>query len=163
MVPFGRCVLLWRLKRGLSQAALAQKAGVPRPNLSDIERGEREVSLRTLRALAYALDIRPGILADGMGPEEGEDAAVLTREGMEGIAQSIAAGRPPKPGHRLLSERAGLLARNRLRAATGKSGKPRVGRRAERAWLSLRAGRSSIEVHALLDRIAERQRAGNKR
>ena len=66
--PFGQTLFLWRLDRHLSQAALAQRAGIPRPNLSLMERGKREVTLGTLRALAVALDVRPGILADGVLP-----------------------------------------------------------------------------------------------
>lgn len=65
MIPFGQAVLLWRLHRGLTQQTLAVKARVPRSNLSAIERGKREVSLRTLRSLALALEVRPGVLADG--------------------------------------------------------------------------------------------------
>src|SRR5690242_1774814 len=91
MIPFGRCLLLWRLERGLSQAALAQKAGIPQPNLSDMERGERDVSLRTLRALALALGIKPGLLADGIGPQ-GPEFAALTRPQLERIAQAAVEG-----------------------------------------------------------------------
>lgn len=68
MLPFGETVLAWRLARGLTQAALANLARVSRPNLSAIERGQREVTLGTLRALAVALDVRPGVLVDGVSP-----------------------------------------------------------------------------------------------
>ena len=77
----------------MSQALLAQKAGVPQPNLSDMERGEKEVSLRTLRALAFALEIPAGLLADGVGPET-EKPLVLTRDRLERIAQAVAQGKP---------------------------------------------------------------------
>jgi transcriptional regulator with XRE-family HTH domain len=60
--PFGETVLAWRLARGMTQAALARAACIPRPNLSAIERGDREVTLKTLRALALALEVRPGVL-----------------------------------------------------------------------------------------------------
>ncbi|HMF41326.1 MAG TPA: helix-turn-helix transcriptional regulator, partial [Polyangia bacterium] len=69
MQPFGETVLAWRLARGMTQAELGRAARIPRPNLSAIERGDREVTLKTLRALALALDVRPGVLADGIPPE----------------------------------------------------------------------------------------------
>ena len=81
MAPFGETVLLWRLQRGLTQKELARRAGVPRPNLSAIERGQLEVSLKTVRALALALGVRPGVLVDGIAPEEG-GAGELSREAM---------------------------------------------------------------------------------
>jgi transcriptional regulator with XRE-family HTH domain len=45
MLPFGATVVAWRLARAMSQENLARAAGIPRPNLSAIERGEREVTL----------------------------------------------------------------------------------------------------------------------
>src|SRR5689334_10635566 len=89
MLPFGRCLLLWRLHQGMSQAALAQKTGLPQPNLSDMERGERDLSLRTLRSLAQALGIKPGLLADGIGPE---GSTALSRVQLERIAQAAVEG-----------------------------------------------------------------------
>src|SRR5258708_39562784 len=93
MIPLGRCVLLWRLKQGLSQAALAAKAGIAQPNLSDIESGKRDVSLRTLRAVAFAINIKPGLLADGIGPDS-EEPLVLSREKLERISGAVAKGEP---------------------------------------------------------------------
>ena len=89
MRPFGETVLAWRLTRGMTQAQLARAAKLPRPNLSAIERGDREVTLRTLRALALALDVRPGALVDGETPGAGPP---LTRTQMERIANAAAHG-----------------------------------------------------------------------
>lgn len=90
MTPFGETVLLWRLARGLTQDELAKAARVSRPNLSAIERGEREVTLGTLRSLALALEIKPGILADGVGP--GAGGPPLSRAALERVAQSAISG-----------------------------------------------------------------------
>lgn len=46
-----------RRLRGMSQAALAQKAGLRGNSVALIERGERGVSIETLNDLAVALDI----------------------------------------------------------------------------------------------------------
>lgn len=54
----------WRVFKGLSQSSLAQRAGIPRPNLVDLERGRRDCTVKTLTKLAKALKITPGTLLD---------------------------------------------------------------------------------------------------
>jgi len=53
----GYKVRKWRNARALSQAALATRAGVRRPTVSDIERGVVEPQPSTIRALARALRV----------------------------------------------------------------------------------------------------------
>ena len=53
-----------RLKRGLSQEALADLAGVHRTYAGSIERGERNVALDNIHALADALGVSPARLVD---------------------------------------------------------------------------------------------------
>jgi transcriptional regulator with XRE-family HTH domain len=53
----GRAIRQVRELRGLSQAALAQKAGLRGNSVALIERGERGVSIDTLNSLAEALEI----------------------------------------------------------------------------------------------------------
>ena len=48
---------VWRRYRGLTQAALAEAAGVSRVTVAEIETGRKQGSLQTLRALAGALGI----------------------------------------------------------------------------------------------------------
>lgn len=50
-------VKVFREHRGLTQAALAAKAGIGAPYLAQIEQGVRRGSLKTLRRLANALTI----------------------------------------------------------------------------------------------------------
>ena len=50
-------IRVWREHRGLSTKALADKAGLAPPYLSQIERGRREGTIETLRRIAAALDI----------------------------------------------------------------------------------------------------------
>jgi transcriptional regulator with XRE-family HTH domain len=54
---FGEAVRHWRNQRRLSQEQLAQRAGVHRTYVSDIERGMRNVSLQNIEKLARALEI----------------------------------------------------------------------------------------------------------
>jgi transcriptional regulator with XRE-family HTH domain len=157
MIPFGHCLTLWRKKRGLSQAALAEKAGVPQPNLSDMERGEKEISLRTLRALALALEITPGVLADGLGPET-EKALVLTRDRLERIAQAVAQGKlPTDPQEKQLAGGIAWLMKGRLRAA-GQTQKrsSQKSSKTEAAWLTLSASYRPEEIQSLVERVSEK-------
>ena len=59
---FGEKVRALRLKRGLSQEALAHAAGLHRTHISLIERGRRSVRLETIEALAQALQVQPSRL-----------------------------------------------------------------------------------------------------
>ena len=56
-----------RLARYLSQADLARKAGVHKATILRIEKGGYVPQLRTIRALAEALDVQPDQL---VSPEE---------------------------------------------------------------------------------------------
>jgi len=82
---FGPRLKAWRLSKNLTQASLAQKAGLPRPNLADIEAGRRDCTLKTLGRLAYALELRPGELLDHSPHEE----TALDRHQIDAIARSL--------------------------------------------------------------------------
>ena len=147
MPPFGQTLRLWRGHRRLTQAKLAQAAHLPRPNLCAIERGRREVSLTTLRALALALDVTPGVLVDGVAPPTSGPTA-LSREAIEHVADAVAHGTSPRhPAERPLTEL--------LRAVTVDA--PAGRRSAEAAWLHLKAAYPAALVRTLLDRVAARQ------
>jgi len=156
MLPFGETILAWRLARGMTQAELARASHIPRPNVSAIERGDREVTLRTLRALAIALDVTPGTLADGVSPHQG--APALAREAMERIAGAAVTGR------RLANPREARLA-SHLRAVTAmargaaRKSRPRAGgRAASRAYFLLRTAETPETVASLVSRVADRLR-----
>lgn len=50
-------VRVWREHRGMTVAALAEKAGITQPYLSQIETGRREGTLQTMKKVAEALKI----------------------------------------------------------------------------------------------------------
>jgi len=54
---FGTIIKGWRNRRGLSQEELAFRAKLHRTYISDIERGARNVSLRSVKKIAGALEI----------------------------------------------------------------------------------------------------------
>lgn len=57
LVLVGARVKALRLQLGLTQAVLAEGSGIPRPNLSRIERGLENLSVRRLSRLAEALGV----------------------------------------------------------------------------------------------------------
>lgn len=59
---FGGAVRQQREARGLSQERLAHLAGLHRTYSGSLERGERNVGIRNVYALAKALDVDPGEL-----------------------------------------------------------------------------------------------------
>lgn len=93
MRSFGETLYLWREYANLTQQELALRSGISRPNLCFIEQGRREVTISTVRRLASALEIRPGLLVDGVVPSD--EKRSLSRVQMDRIAQWIS-GRPTR-------------------------------------------------------------------
>ena len=56
-ILFGKNVRKFRLSRGLSQDALAEKAGLHRTYIGAVERGERNITLINAEKIANALGI----------------------------------------------------------------------------------------------------------
>lgn len=54
---FGSNLRKYRLKNGLSQEKLAEKCGLHRTYISDIERFQRSISLENVQRIADALNI----------------------------------------------------------------------------------------------------------
>ncbi len=158
-LPFARSLALWRIERGLSQEELARRAGIPRPNLSAIERGKRDLTLATLRALAGALHVRPGVLVDGIPPRAEEGKAPLSREEMERVADRVVwGGSARNRRERALVEALRSLVWHRLTPIQRGGGDPRRGyRSAARAWLWLRSTYPPEAVKSLLQRITDRE------
>ena len=57
-VLFGRAIKEYRMKKGISQEELAELCGLHRTYISDVERGERNVSLVNIQKICNALEIR---------------------------------------------------------------------------------------------------------
>jgi transcriptional regulator with XRE-family HTH domain len=62
--PIGEQLRAWRAARGLSQAALAERAGVGDVLIARLELGQTDPRLSSLRKLALALGVRVGGLVD---------------------------------------------------------------------------------------------------
>jgi transcriptional regulator with XRE-family HTH domain len=61
----GRNIRRLRRERGLSQEDLAAEIGVHRTYMGGVERGERNLTLRSLERLAERLGVSPLSLLDG--------------------------------------------------------------------------------------------------
>jgi transcriptional regulator with XRE-family HTH domain len=57
-IPLGERIRKLRKQKGWRQIDLAQHSGVHEVHISDLERGTREAGLRTILAIAQALDVR---------------------------------------------------------------------------------------------------------
>jgi len=62
---FGQRVRAARMALSLSQEALAAKAGLHRTYIGSVERGERNISLDNIHALAHALGVEACELLGG--------------------------------------------------------------------------------------------------
>ena len=91
MSPVGETIHLWRTKKGLTQAIVAGRSGISRPNLSAIEQGARDLTVQTLRRIASILGASPGALVDGIGPEPAHPQEKFNRYSFDRIAR-LAAG-----------------------------------------------------------------------
>jgi transcriptional regulator with XRE-family HTH domain len=64
---FGIQLRKLRLQRGLSQEKLAELAEVHRNYVGGVERGERNIALLNIVALAHALRVKPARLLEPLG------------------------------------------------------------------------------------------------
>ena len=63
-VSFGKHVRKLRLERGLSQEKLAELADLHRNYVGGVERGERNIAIVNIVALAQALKVKPAKLLE---------------------------------------------------------------------------------------------------
>lgn len=56
-VRFGRRLKELRLKQSISQEELAFRCGLSKNYISDVERGTRNVSLKTIEKIAYGFEV----------------------------------------------------------------------------------------------------------
>lgn len=65
-VSVGKAVRGFRLKMGISQEELADRAALHRTYIGQVERGETNISLVNLVKIANALTVRPATLIDDL-------------------------------------------------------------------------------------------------
>lgn len=85
-IALGRAIAVRRLELGLTRREVASRSGLSYPFVCEIERGEKQPSADSLRALAGALSLTPGELlarADTLA------AALDGRDGRDGTAAEL--------------------------------------------------------------------------
>jgi transcriptional regulator with XRE-family HTH domain len=73
-IAFGKALREFRASAGVSQDALAARAGMNRTYVGDIERGERNVSIVNQQKLAKALDVKLSLIVAEMEKHLGRRA-----------------------------------------------------------------------------------------
>jgi transcriptional regulator with XRE-family HTH domain len=66
----GRNLRAYRQARGLSQEAFADKVGVHRTYMGGLERGERNLTLRSVERIAERIGVDPLALMDEKGAKQ---------------------------------------------------------------------------------------------
>ena len=150
MLPIGRAIQAWRAERGWTQEKLSHESGVPRPNLSLIEQGARDLTLSTLRRLAQALGVRPGILADGAAPSSSPPQK-WTRENLDRIARALSGLKTPlNVGEKKAAAMIRPLISQKMRL---KKIAQRGARREKRNLIAIKQQFEPAEIKNLLNRV----------
>ncbi len=155
MIQFGENVYLWRIYKELSQGALAKKSGIPRPNLSAIEKGRRSITLSTLRALSFALGIKAGLLVDGTPPFKFNKSGNWPRKLLENTVQASLGISSYKlsPEDRAVSNLLLEITKNRINAQKGiYKNTLKLRKACIKSWLMLKSGAGKEIVGNLLSR-----------
>jgi transcriptional regulator with XRE-family HTH domain len=143
----GAEIYLKRLERGMTQAELAKKAQIPQPNLSNIEKNKQDLTVSTLRRIAYALDVEPGNFF--MKENLAKSRLMLTRGSVEKIALAVVRGGVILSGEEKRIAR--LLKSIVLIPSKDEPSK----RKMRRAWIILRRDLSREEIEGLHVRIQD--------
>lgn len=155
-MALGKTICLWRLKAGLTQAELARRAGISRPNLSVIERDGRDVTVGTLKRIAVALGVVPGVLVDGIAPER-QGRENLSRVSLDRIARRVMGFSIPLSSEESeIANCLGNLMKQKLgRTKQSKRNLPRTARVERQSWRRLRAMLETQELENLFSRITK--------
>ena len=140
-----------RCLKGWTQAGLAARAGIAQANLSNIEKGKRDLTVSTLMRVATALGIKPSALIE---EETASKPFKLTRTQIETLAEAVL---NPKlkvsPEIRTFAHYFGeIIPGAGSRASTVKI---------QLAWSKLRQKLSSQEIWGISQRIEDAKQRGH--
>ncbi len=153
----GSNVYLYRRALGWTQQELARKAGIPRPNLSAIEKGKRDATVSTVHKIARTLGVKAGDLVDGRPPRLPEN--VESRDVLEAIADVLITGDQKKLSkiQRTIASLLGGLVHERISAAGFHDRFPRRdAKKMERDWSLLKNILPQTALNSLLQRLDKR-------
>ena len=142
---FARVIYIARLERGFSQKELAVKAGVPQPNISNIEKG-RDFKVSTLMNIASALDIPVDVLIRGRQLPDINKKQLFQRENIEKAISCV-----------VNNEKAPEKLRTAVALISSIAGKSKKGyiskKVAHLSWYHLKQSFSEQEINMILSRI----------
>lgn len=144
MISIGQKLQVLRLEKGITQAGLVERAGIPQSALSNIESGKRDFTISTLMRLCSALDVSPATLFE-RGPQT-PDREWITRERIEKLARAVWGDE-----ERLDSKekKAVLL----LKDVVPRGGRPKSQKKIYPAWNALRKLYTNGEIRILTERV----------
>ncbi len=67
LLTLGKTIRKLRNKIGISQEELAERAGIHRTYMGDVERGERNIAALNIVKIAKALKVKPSALFEELG------------------------------------------------------------------------------------------------
>ncbi|MDP3921418.1 MAG: helix-turn-helix domain-containing protein [Candidatus Omnitrophota bacterium] len=142
---------MMRVTAGLTQRELALQAGIPQPNLSNFEKGKRDVMVSTLRRICGALGVR---MSELFRQEEecAEPAGVkLSRPRIEALATAIIGRKKAK------TKEDAALADLFKKIMPGKKPGASGVRELYPAWLRLRQILSGSDIESIVARVRDAQ------
>ena len=143
MFPISHQIYLRRLEQNLTQQELAHKAGIPQPNLSNIEKGKQDLTVSTLRKIAVALNISPKEFFEG---NVADTKSTLSRNRIEAIARMVAT--------QISSDDPEVALFQNLIPYKGRA---RV-KELHQSWLELRKRFNPQEISSVYERVEEHRR-----
>ncbi len=151
MNQIAQSLYITRLQKGLSQKQLALKAGIPQPNLSQIEKG-RDFKVSTLYQLALALQVPVEDLFMGVTPIPLNKKIFFQRDNIERVVDCIA---QEKVLPRKLKQIAELVA-----PMIGVKKRKGYVRRGELyvSWAKLKSTFSGEEIRTIFSRVEKARR-----
>lgn len=141
----GDSICSYRVQKGLTQPELARRSGIAQANLSNIERGKRDLNLFTLKKIAFVLGVPAWrIVRDA---ETTAAPAVWTRRDLEELARAILRPRDAHPPARVSRDLLEALKRVFVpdRKASDKS--------IQRGWIEALKSLSAKDLEILRQRV----------
>lgn len=144
MLPIGQALYLARVSKGITQAELATRTQIPQANISNIEKGKRDVTVSTLLRMCAALQVSPPSLF-----QENKHSIPMRRDSLERIAKAVF-----YPAIRLSSQEKDTAQLLRKQIPFPK-GERISSREIYESWFELRRRFSDQEIKALLERVED--------
>ena len=155
MHDFGPRLAAWRLSKGLTQAELALKAGIPRPNLSALEQSKRDITLQTLNKLVQALGLSVSQVLEKRPPAPFDQT---DRHQIDAVARALVSGeRPFSDAINQMVDRLAAIIKSRLQAhqVPGYRNVAHISSDGTQSWRVLQSWLGSSLIDRILGRVTK--------